>query len=190
MSGKISGSKQKAAKVNDKGSKIKVKNRNGTQSKAVKTEDTSSVQAVPNEYSLDKVSHCFKDGYKNRQDVEGFDGHMHDAPQSFQEWTSWVPVRSFRSHLSPQSHKSVRSLTDFYECDLKKAWADGWRWMLTKHNHQWFPPQHMYEDEGKLGELVNLCSRGGINKGSVSSPDVERIINSLKAAAQPPLIEE
>lgn len=133
----------------------------------------------------DNVAQVFKDAYKTRRDVIGFDGHMEDAPDEFVDWQTWVPVHDFRSRRSPQSRKACKLLRAFYNNDIGNAWSAGWRWMITETNHQWFPPEWVYS--AKPGtDLANTLERyrrnGKKDHGSIQSTEVVHILKEMERA--------
>ena len=142
--------------------------------------------AVPADGPDTHVAEVFKTAYPNREAVQGYDGHMEDASPEFQDWRSWVPVTAFRtSRLSPQSGKVCDALTVYYN-GIDNAWTDGWRWMLTKNNHQWFPPQYVYASAtctnpalADLAEAIKAASRKGKNQMSISSANVVAILKLM-----------
>jgi hypothetical protein len=140
----------------------------------MKSEDSEEVDE-------DNVAQVFKDAYKTRADVIGFDGHMEDAPDEFVDWKTWVPVHDFRSRRSPQSHAACKAMGAFYN-GIDNAWVAGWRWMITKHNHQWFPPQWVYDAEPGTDLAITLKKyrRNGRDNGSIQSTDVVRILLEMQ----------
>jgi hypothetical protein len=155
-------------------------------SKKTRSEPSPTVEDIKTENSEevdeDNVAQVFKDAYNTRSDVEGFDGHMNDAPVEFVNWQTWVPVHDFRSRRSPQSHKACKALREFYNNDIDNAWSAGWRWMMTTTNHQWFPPQWVYEAKPgtDLANMLEKYRRIGKNNKSIQSPEVARILSEME----------
>ncbi|MGK3734182.1 MAG: hypothetical protein ACI8RD_000500 [Bacillariaceae sp.] len=90
----------------------------------------------------------------------------------------WMPVnkRVTKGRLSPQSGKVLEDMRQAYGSE-DKAWNEGWRWIIHEHNHQWYPPA--FPDEEAYCALVKRHSRGGKNKGSVSSGKVKEILEMI-----------
>ena len=85
---------------------------------------------------------------------------------------TWVPVSELVERLSPQSGK-VRQALNLVYGNTEAAWNGGWRWMRLENNHQWYPPVF---DDAEYTALVTEKSRGGKNKGSVTSPSALKLI--------------
>lgn len=106
----------------------------------------------------------------------------HVSKRFFEEYPeergTWVPVsEKVEGRLSPQSGKVLQALNFVYG-GLDTAWNAGWRWMLLPMNHQWYPPS--FDDDADYTALVKKVSRGGKNKGSLTSPKAREV---LKACA-------
>jgi len=110
--------------------------------------------------------------------------------------TPWIPVNKVvgdNTRLSPQSGKALALLREYYGNETK-AWNNGWRWVLLEHNHQWYPPTFEKENKSdddsndnhndndkveEYNELVKRYSRGGKNKGSISSGKIKEVLDII-----------
>ena len=91
--------------------------------------ETSAIKEELEDLDQADVALVFKTSYPDRNAVEGHDGHMNDAPSTFQDWSSWVPVSDFRENRSHQSGKACQALTSFYNGNIDGACKYG------KHLH-------------------------------------------------------
>lgn len=73
---------------------------------------------------------------------------------------------------SPQSGQMLKQLNMVYG-SLDDAWDAGWRHMLLPHNHQWYPPHF---DDATYCAMVKALSRGGMNKGSLTTNNAKEVL--------------
>jgi len=152
------------------------------------TTATNSTSTNILSYSNEYVSSRFLNAYPE----------YNETPTSTAAITPWIPVNKVvgdNTRLSPQSGKALALLREYYGNETK-AWNNGWRWVLLEHNHQWYPPtfekenksdddsndNHNDNDTDKVeeyNELVKRYSRGGKNKGSISSGKIKEVLDII-----------